>query len=69
MSQASSNKRELLAIHKALEEFSPVITKNRWNSIQILKDNTTAFYNINHKSASVNLYHSLRRLLNLMDLL
>jgi ribonuclease HI len=62
MSQASSNKRELVAIHKALEEFTPIITKNHWNSIQILKENTTAYYNI-------NLYHSLRRLFNMMDVL
>jgi ribonuclease HI len=69
MSQASSNKRELVAIHKALEEFSPTIIKNRWNSIQILTDNTTACYNINRKAASINLYHSLCRLFNLTDVL
>jgi ribonuclease HI len=69
MAQASSNKRELVAIHKALEEFSPTIIKNRWNSIQILTDNTTACYNINHKAASINLYHSLRHLFNLTDVL
>jgi hypothetical protein len=57
MSQASSNKRELVAIHKVLEEFTPIITKNRWNSIQILTDNTTACYNINRKAASINFYH------------
>jgi ribonuclease HI len=67
MVQASSNKRELVAIHKALEEFTPVITKNRWNSIQILTENTTACYNINRKAAFINLYQSLRRLFNLTD--
>jgi hypothetical protein len=41
----------------------------RWKSIQILTYNTKACYIINRKAASINLYHSLRRLLNLMDLL
>jgi hypothetical protein len=68
MSQASSNKREVVAIHKALEEFSPIITKNHWN-IQILTDNTTACYNINRKAASINLYHSLCGLFNLTDVM
>jgi hypothetical protein len=69
MSHASSNKRELVAIHKVLEAFAPIIRSNRWNSIQILTDNTTACYNINCLAAADTLYHSIRRLLTLSDTL
>jgi hypothetical protein len=69
MSHASSNKRKLVAIHKDLEAFAPIIRSNKWNTIQILMDNTTACYNINRLAAADTLYHSLRRLLTFTDIL
>jgi ribonuclease HI len=69
MSHASSNKRELVAIHKALEAFVPIIRHSKWKSIQILTDNTTECYNINRLAEADTLYHSLRRLLTLTDTL
>jgi hypothetical protein len=69
MSHASSNKRELVAIHKALEAFAPIIRSNKWETIQNLKENTTSFYNINHLASADTLYHSLRCLLTLTDIL
>jgi hypothetical protein len=44
---ASSNKRELIACHKALESFSSILKKENCSDILILTDNTTAMYNIN----------------------
>jgi hypothetical protein len=61
ISQASSNKRELVTIHKALEAFAPIIRSNKSNTIQILMDNRLA--------VSDTLYHSLCRLLTLTDTL
>jgi ribonuclease HI len=69
MSHASSNKRELVTIHKALEAFAPILHHNKWNTIQILTDNTTVCYNINHLAEADTLYYSLRRLLILTDTL
>jgi hypothetical protein len=69
MSQVSINKRELVDIHKVLEAFVPIIRSNKWETIQILTDNTTACYIINRLSAADTLYHSLRRLLSLTDIL
>jgi ribonuclease HI len=49
---ASSNKRELIACHKALESFSSILKKENCTDILILTDNTTAMYNINRRAAS-----------------
>jgi hypothetical protein len=63
VSAASSNKRELVAVHKAIETFLSALETNRWSSIKIMTDNTTTAYNINRKAAAHNLVPSTRKLL------
>jgi hypothetical protein len=47
MKKASSNKKELVAIHKVIQKSLPVLKNENKRSIHILTDNTTALYNIN----------------------
>jgi hypothetical protein len=63
MSTVSSNKRELVAVHKAIETFLPVLKTNQWWSIKVMTDNTTTAYNINRKAATHKLVPSTRKLL------
>jgi hypothetical protein len=63
MSAASRNKRELVAVHKAIETFLPSLKTNQWSSLKIMPDNTTTAYNINRKAAAHNLVPSTRKFL------
>jgi hypothetical protein len=63
MSTQSSNKRELVAVHKAIWAFYPKLLEQNCRSIEIFSDNSAAVYNINRKAAHRNLATSLRRLL------
>jgi hypothetical protein len=65
MSLQSSNWSELLAIHRALQAFKPVIKENNIKTIQLFSNNATAVYNLNRKAAEIILYKSLIRLLSL----
>jgi hypothetical protein len=67
MATASSNKRELVACHKALMTFSPILKKENCTDILILTDNTTAMYNINHRAAAKTLSVSLKKFLIYAD--
>jgi hypothetical protein len=59
----TSNKKELIAIDKALEVFQPKLETLRCRHILIQSDNTTAVYNINRKAAASSLYLDLRHTL------
>jgi hypothetical protein len=64
MAESSSNKRELIAVDKALKAFYPTIQKLKSTSILIQTDNTTTMYNLNRQAAKITLYRSVRRLIN-----
>jgi ribonuclease HI len=59
----TSNKKELIAINKALEVLQPKLETLRCHHILIQSDNTTAVYNINRKAAASALYLDLRHTL------
>jgi ribonuclease HI len=59
----TSNRRELIAIYRALEVFQPRLEAQGVRHILIQSDNTTAVYNINRKAAAATLYLDLRHLL------
>jgi uncharacterized protein involved in propanediol utilization len=61
----SSNWREFVSIHQALQAFAPAIKENKIKSIQLFSDNATAVYNLNQKAAAIALYKNLLRLLSL----
>jgi hypothetical protein len=65
ISLQSSNWRELVAIHRALQAFKPVIRENNIKTIQLFSDNATTVYNLNRKAAAITLYKSLIRLVSL----
>jgi hypothetical protein len=60
----TSNRKELLAIERALDVFRPRLETQSCRHILIQSDNTTAVYNINRKAAAPSLYLYLRRLLD-----
>jgi hypothetical protein len=59
----TSNKKELIAIDKALDVFKPRLEAQGIRHILIQSDNTTAVYNINRKAVAATLYLDLRHLL------
>jgi hypothetical protein len=63
MSAASSNKRKLVAVHKAIGTFLPIFEINQRLSIKTMTDNTTTAYNINRRAATHNLVPSTRKFL------
>jgi hypothetical protein len=67
MSAASSNKRELVAVHKTIKTFLPVLKTNQRSSIKIMTDNTTTACNINRKAIPHNLVPSTRKLLMMAE--
>jgi hypothetical protein len=60
----TSNRKELLAIERALDHFQTHLESQSCRHILIQSDNTTAVYNINRKAAASSLYLDLRRLIN-----
>jgi hypothetical protein len=59
----TNNRKELIAIDKALDAFQPRLEAQGVRHILIQSDNTTAVYNINKKAAAASLYLDLRHLL------
>jgi hypothetical protein len=58
MSADSINKRELVAVHKAIKTFLPILKTNQFNGLL-----STTAYNINRRAAAHNLVSSTRKLL------
>jgi hypothetical protein len=67
MKNQTSNLKELIAIHLALEHFLPQIIKANFTSILIRMDNTSAMYGINRRTGVQNLYMTTRKIWYLID--
>jgi hypothetical protein len=67
MSEAVSNKRELVAFYKEIETFLPILKTNQWSSIKTMSNNTTTAYNINRRAAAHALVPSTRKLLVMVE--
>jgi hypothetical protein len=48
----SSNRRELIGVHKVVELALPILKEKNWISIKIMTENQTTAYNINQKGIS-----------------
>jgi hypothetical protein len=59
----TSNRKDIIAIDKALDVFQPQLETQGVRHILIQSDNSTAVYNINRKAAAATLYLDLRHLL------
>jgi hypothetical protein len=63
----SSNRRELIGVHKVVELAVPILKEKNWTSIKVLTDNQTTAYNINRKSAARSLTPSTRKFLEMIQ--
>jgi ribonuclease HI len=63
----SSNRRELIGVHKVVELALPIIRENNWISIKILTDNQTTAYNVNRKAAARSLIQITRKFLDMIQ--
>jgi hypothetical protein len=63
MQTQTSNRKELVAIHKATVAYHPILLKECVKSLQILSNNSAVVYNINRQAAALTLARSLRKLL------
>jgi hypothetical protein len=60
----TSNRKELVAIERALRMYHPLMEEKQISSILIRSDNSAAVFNTNRKRACLSLLEPLRKLLN-----